>query len=78
MMFLIWIKNISNIYLSWGVILSKSQIFSDNFVNTSDVFFHLKIIDDDKKLRNSKLKDTEILIYKRKPIFESVLKNIVK
>jgi hypothetical protein len=73
-------RNISIIfiYYSWGVIISKSQLYSENFINTCDVFFHVKISDDEKKLRNPKLKDTEIIIYKRKPIFESVLKNIVK
>ena len=41
------------------------------------MFFHCKITDDDKVLGIYGLKDTEILIYKKFAVFESILKNIV-
>ena len=38
---------------------------------------HPKLHDDDKNLNIPKLRDTEIFIYHKTSIFESILKNIV-
>lgn len=58
------------------------MFFSERFISESDVFAHFKILDEtEEKGSNfkldSKLSKTEIVIFKKKPIFESVLKNIV-
>lgn len=70
-----------NIYLilnySWFVVTSKSQIYSNHFKSSCEVLYHCKIIDNDKELNIQGLRDTEILIYKKQAIFESVLKNIL-
>ena len=60
--------------LSWNVICSKSIIYTEEFISSCKVFSHHKFSDKDNKLR---LKDFEILIFKKDPIFESVLKNIL-
>jgi hypothetical protein len=48
-----------------------------SLMNTSELFYHCKILDNDKEINIPGIKDTEILIYKKQAVFESVLKNIL-
>lgn len=64
--------------ISWYVVVSKGASYSENLKSSSLVFSHLIIQDNDKVLKCSNLKDTEILIFKKEAIFESVLKNIIR
>jgi hypothetical protein len=62
---------------SWCVIATKKQIYTNHLKTSSDLFFHCKIMDNEKQINIPKIRDTEILIFKKKAIFESVLKNIL-
>lgn len=73
-------KNLSNNiikYYSWFVIISKKQIYSKANFDSCEVAYHTKIVDDDKELNIQGLRDSEIYIYKRNAVFESILKNIL-
>jgi hypothetical protein len=60
------------------VVASKAQIYSKDLSPSSDVFYHCKISNDNKNLQIQGLRDTEILIFKKTPVFESILKNILR
>ncbi len=61
--------------ISWSVITSRGQVYSQDITKDSDVFFHAKINDSERVFE--KFAGIEILIYKKKAVFESVLKNIL-
>ena len=60
---------------SWSAITSRAQIYSSQLPKDSEVFFHFKIEDADRHFE--KFAGMEILIFKKKAIFESVLKNML-
>ncbi len=41
------------------------------------IFYHIKIFDDRKETFDTKLKEFDLLIFKKIPVFESVMKNIL-
>jgi len=58
--------------------MSKKNIISDDFNKSTQVCYMVKIVDDEKVLNDSNLRNSEILIYKKIAVFESVIKNIIQ
>lgn len=63
---------------NWCVVFSKRILASQDFINNANVVYQAKFNDPEKKFHlSNKLKDQELFIFKKKAIFESVLKNII-
>lgn len=57
------------------MITSKKQLYTKDFPYNCEIFFHGKI--DNTNYIFGKYSELEVIIFKKKAIFESVLKNIL-
>jgi len=63
---------------NWQGVISKKVLASQSFIDSCEVIYQAKFTDPDKKfIISNKLEGNEILIFKKKAVFESVLKNIL-
>lgn len=62
----------------WNCIGSRtSQVYSEDLPKNCLVFYHVKIFDDRRETFDNKIKEFDLIIFKKIPVFESVMKNIL-